>query len=350
MKSALGSIVAVAVVLLAPVARADDAKATEAEMKFKAGLEHFKAQDYRAACPEFAESERLDPNPSTEYYLAKCALQNQQLALAWNLFKKAAAGLDGPRLAAAEQGATDLNDQVGLVTLVGTQPAPDLMVHLDDEIVTSQVLIGIPIAVEPGAHVLRATAPNRDEWKREFTIAKGESLNFTVPSLPSEAPEVVRDEVDVATKPAILDADVGDDDAPAPIRSGRSHRLGGVLRVAIDGNSLGRGAALIPSVSFRVADRVELSLGAIIGGIGGGHAGATVFLTQGRLRPLVAVGVPVFFIDGAHAGVHGGAGCAWDVTTRLGAFIELGVERYFGLPEMYERTQFVPSIGVQARL
>lgn len=181
--SYLASITVAAFLLSAPVAHADD---TAAETKFKAAVEHFKAQDYALACPEFEESERLDPNPSTEYFLAKCAAQNKHPAQAWNLFKRAAAGIADPKQrAAAEQGATDLNSQVGLVTLVGTQPAPGLDVRLDGDAVTSQVLVGLPIAVEPGPHVLRATAPSRDEWKREFTIAKGESLSFTVPSLPS---------------------------------------------------------------------------------------------------------------------------------------------------------------------
>jgi hypothetical protein len=190
MKSFLASIALINLMLSQHLAYADD---TVAEVEFKAGVTHFKAQDYATACPEFEHSERLDPNPSTEYFLAKCALQSQHSAQAWNLFKRAASGLPEPKArAAAEQGATDLNGQVGLVTLVGTQPAPSLDVRLDSEVVTSQVLLGLSVAVEPGPHVLRATAPNRDEWKREFTIAKGESLSFTVPSLPSIATEPVR--------------------------------------------------------------------------------------------------------------------------------------------------------------
>lgn len=165
--------------------RADDAAA---DAKFQSGLHHFKAQEYDTACAEFEESEHLGPNPSTEYYLAKCAIVKGHPARAWNLFKQAAAVMpDARQRAAAEQAATDLNNQIGLVTLVGTQPAPSLEVRLDDDNVTSQVLVGQAVAVEPGPHVLRATAPDRNEWKREFTIAKGESLSFTVPTLPSTA-------------------------------------------------------------------------------------------------------------------------------------------------------------------
>lgn len=157
-----------------------------AEAKFNSGLAHFKAQEYAAACADFRESEAQDPNSSTEYYLGKCAVQEQHPAQAWNFFKRAAAGLDDPKKrAAAEQAATDVLPRIGLVALVGTEPAPGLEVRIDSDVVTSQVLLGLPFAVEPGAHTLTATAPDRTTWRRDFTIAQGESLSFSVPSLPS---------------------------------------------------------------------------------------------------------------------------------------------------------------------
>lgn len=184
MRTTIFRVITIATVIAAMhPARADDAAA---DAKFQSGMQHFKLQDYATACKEFEESEQLGPNPSTKYYLAKCALQSSKPARAWNLFKQAAAAMpDAKMRAVAEQGANDLTAQVGLVTLVGTQPAPKLEVRMDDEVITVQVLVGQPIAVEPGPHVLRATAPDRDVWKREFTIAKGESLSFSVPALPA---------------------------------------------------------------------------------------------------------------------------------------------------------------------
>lgn len=125
--------------------------------------------------------------------------------------------------------------------------------------------------------------------------------------------------------------------------------LGALVRFAIDTEE-GNGGALVVGVTYGIAARVELSLSALVSDDLGLTAGGALFLASGAWRPMVVAGIPVFFVDGTHVGVHGGAGVQWQPNRRFGAFVELAVEHFFSAPAGFDSTLFVPSIGVQARL
>ena len=106
-------------------------------------------------------------------------------------------------------------------------------------------------------------------------------------------------------------------------------------------------AASSPSADGGVADLVGAAL--LLGPELGARPGATFFLLEGAWKPFAALGVPIFFIDGARPGVHAGAGLHVDTSERLGAFVEVAVEHFPTMPEPLFKTVFVPSIGAQAR-
>src|SRR5262245_29277651 len=80
-----------ALVLHAPVALAEDAggRATAIRL-FEDGEKAMSEGNYGAACPKFAESQRLDPQLGTLLHLADCFEKWGKTASAWASFKEAA--------------------------------------------------------------------------------------------------------------------------------------------------------------------------------------------------------------------------------------------------------------------
>ena len=65
---------------------------------------------------------------------------------------------------------------------------------------------------------------------------------------------------------------------------------------------------------------------------------------------LVAVGVPIYFLDsGALVGVHGAVGAEWNLSPHAGVLLEAGVQYYFSAPMGIVDVAFVPSVAFNYR-
>ena len=160
-----------------------------AEALFREGRRLFDSGSYPAACAKLAESERLDPAPGTLLNLAGCYEKNGQTASAWATFKEAVSAshqrgradweeLARTRAAALEPGLSRLTISVASSSLDGLQ------VHRDGAAV-GQAEWGTPIPVDPGPHVIDATAPGRTAFHQSVDIGVG-GTNVTV-SIPELA-------------------------------------------------------------------------------------------------------------------------------------------------------------------
>jgi hypothetical protein len=121
------------------------------------------------------------------------------------------------------------------------------------------------------------------------------------------------------------------------------------VRVDVDGNDLG-GAVAAVGASYGVASSLELGVAALAGANFGAWGGATIYLGRGHWKPVITVGVPIYFLDsGALLGVHGAVGAEWNVSPHAGFMLEAGVQYYFSAPMEIVDVAFVPSASFNYR-
>jgi hypothetical protein len=155
--------------LVAAPALADDKAAADAA--FTRAKELIKQGNYAEACPLFEASHRADPQIGALLNIADCHEHVGRTASAWAEFRESeelATKRHDPRAAYAKQRADALADH--LAKLRVTAPAiAGLVVRRDGVDVT--LFVGQELPVDPGDHVVSASAPGRVDWKTTVTIA-----------------------------------------------------------------------------------------------------------------------------------------------------------------------------------
>jgi hypothetical protein len=186
------AILAISLLFAGPEALAQGDKAA-AETLFQAGITLMGQGKYAEACPKLAESQRADPSSGTLLNLGSCYEKTGRPASAWATFKEAAA-------LARSQGQTDreatANGRIAaleptLSTLridAGDMPG---MVVKRDGLEVGRGSLGVPIAVDPGEHVITAAAPEHEEWKATVTVGpNADTKAVTVPPLRKKAERI----------------------------------------------------------------------------------------------------------------------------------------------------------------
>lgn len=161
-------------------------KAT-AEALFDQGKDLMRAGSYEAACPKFAESQRLDPGVGTLLGLGECYERTGRITSAWATFREASAlartGGDTRRDALAQQRYSRLEPTLPkLVVTVKETPGVEVSV-VDGTSALARAVWGSPLPVDPGEHTIRASAPGYEDWSTTVKIDKGESKAVEVPPL-----------------------------------------------------------------------------------------------------------------------------------------------------------------------
>ena len=165
-----------------------------AEVLFNEALALLANQKPKEACMKLEESQRLDPGVGTLLYLADCYREVGRTASAWATFKEAAymAKSHGDeREAVALEQARELEPKLSYLTLeVGAASgSAELQLQHDGKVV-GQALWGTAFPVDPGAHVLEATAPGKKTWSVTVNVADGpHQERIAVPALEDAAPE-----------------------------------------------------------------------------------------------------------------------------------------------------------------
>ena len=147
--------------------------------------------DLAAACPQLAESQRLDPAIGTLLNLADCYEKSGKTASAWTRFLEAADVArslgQASREKTARGRAAALEARLSRL-VVDVPPAsrvPGLTVARDG-IVLGEALWGVPAPVDPGQHSIVAKAPGHREFSTRFSV-NGASQSVTVPPLVAES-------------------------------------------------------------------------------------------------------------------------------------------------------------------
>jgi hypothetical protein len=165
-----------------PGGRADEA--------FREALAHEEAGRYADARKLFEESARLDPASGTLIHVANCEEHEGRLAAAWDTLRRARA------LAVRDHAADYASLAEGRATEIAAR-LPAITVIVPREVATLAGVVvredGQPLAVEdwgaalpvdPGEHLVEASAPGRAPWTSRTTVlARTDRATVVVPML-----------------------------------------------------------------------------------------------------------------------------------------------------------------------
>lgn len=161
-----------AVIALSAPAWAQDPAAAEA--LFREGRALRAAGKTDEACLKFKASQALEPSSGTLLNLADCHLAQGKTATAWAEFLAAArmARERGKTRQEAEatRRAAELEATLSYLTLRVAEPAPGLELRRNGESIDPTVL-GSRVPVDPGQHVLEASAPGHEPVRMTVQIA-----------------------------------------------------------------------------------------------------------------------------------------------------------------------------------
>jgi hypothetical protein len=184
---------ACAMVTAAPPSAAQDAATTGAAAAlFDEGAALMESGKYAEACPKLARSQELSPNGGTLLALADCYEKTGKVASAWVAYKEAAIRANAAKRADAEAlalaAAKRLEPRVSklTVTVPGESDVEGLALSRDGRPL-GRPEWGVALPIDPGEHVIRATAPGRKPWTKGLRFGKtGETHAVRVPALERE--------------------------------------------------------------------------------------------------------------------------------------------------------------------
>ena len=146
------------------------------------------------ACRKLEESRRLDPLPGTILNLASCHEREGLTASAMAEFREARAMAErdhrDERVAFAEEHMKALEPKLSMLTIVVGPEAdrPELSITRDG-IVLGRAAWGTRIPVDPGMHVIEASAPGKAKRRVEVRVGPdGDAQTATVAPLEDAAP------------------------------------------------------------------------------------------------------------------------------------------------------------------
>ncbi len=180
---AFSSVFASVAVLL--VSASASAQSGAADELYKAGIQLIQKNQTAAACEKFQASYSLEPLPSTLTALATCREQEGKTATAYGHFKRVAENeKENPdRQKFAADRAKALEPKLIRMTIDMRDRPKGLTITLDGKEVADAVL-GISIPMDPGEHIIIATAPGKKDWMQKVNLGPSQVANrIDIPAL-----------------------------------------------------------------------------------------------------------------------------------------------------------------------
>ncbi len=185
--SIVGGLTLATMVLAPTEARAQSASEQMlAQSLFEEGRQLMDKGKYSEACPKLAESQRLDPGGGTLLNLAICHENEGRLGSAYFEMNSALAQ-------ALKDGRKDREKLANERLAVLTARVPKLAVHVAQETLDIEVKVDGTVlrkpawdlftVVDPGPHVIDATAPGKAPFRQTITVREGEQRTVEIPAL-----------------------------------------------------------------------------------------------------------------------------------------------------------------------
>lgn len=165
-----------------------DARAAAAVL-FEDGKKLMAEGRHAEACPKLAESQRIDPGMGTLFNLAVCHEQTNQTASAWVGFRDVAAMAmaagQSDREKVARGRAAALEPKLCRLQITVQPAAASAGVQVKrDGAVIAPALFGASVPLDPGRHLISATAPGKEPWEVTVILEQpGSTITVDVPPL-----------------------------------------------------------------------------------------------------------------------------------------------------------------------
>lgn len=243
----------------------------ESDKLFREGRELLKAGKIPEACEAFAGSQRLEAKVGTLLNLADCREKQGQTATAWQLFLEAKQLADvqhDRRQAEAEKRAQAIKAKLSYLTItLAPERQVDGLVIKRNGVTVDRALWNTAVAVDPGDHVIEASAPRFRPWSTAQTIGGKQKAAVVVEALVAEP---------IAQTPRVEPGAGGAGPAAAVERSADA--------------PTGTAAPRLPSPPLRLFS-VGLVLGATTDDdtVFGGRASGSIAVPHGALRGIVSL-------------------------------------------------------------
>ena len=224
----------------------NDKAGAQAEALFVEAKKRMAAGDYASACPKLAERQRLDPGSGTLAALATCDEHEGRTATAWSEFKDliaAAQAASRPdREEFAKRHVAQLEPLLSHMTITvsaGARGIPSLVVQRDG-IPVGAPSWGLSFPVDPGDHVVEASAPGYKAWSVHVAVGTPAAVQAVdVPALEVVPVAVAAPAVAPAPVAAVARPTGGSQRTIAFVVGGvgaRSRGVGSILRLLQSGN------------------------------------------------------------------------------------------------------------------
>ncbi|MBX3127812.1 MAG: hypothetical protein KF718_13900 [Polyangiaceae bacterium] len=161
---------------LAPRAVGQPMNAEEASREFKAAQTLYQAKRCAEALPKLRRLVEGTSSPNAQLYVARCLRDTSQLPAAYNAYSEAIRSAADERYAdtrsAAAAERVALESKVARIVIAAADPPDGLVVWLDD-VELAAPRFGEPHAVARGRLRVRAEAPGRRPFERDFELTEG---------------------------------------------------------------------------------------------------------------------------------------------------------------------------------
>ncbi len=189
---AASALAASAVFATAAAEAADpDPEVAAADALYRSAKEALARGDNGRACELLEQSLRLQPAPGTLLNLGECHARLGQWVAALDAFRQARERLapGDYRVAFAERRISEIDEAAPHVELDPSGASPgDARVFLDDREVAAGSF-GVPLAVDPGTHVVVVRAPQHREARTVVTLEERALRKIEIAPGPPDVPE-----------------------------------------------------------------------------------------------------------------------------------------------------------------
>jgi hypothetical protein len=224
----------IALLLTAQQARSQGDDEATSRALFNEGRKLAEAGQYPAACPKFEAARRAHASTGVLMNLADCYEKTGRTASAWTTFGEAAsvatrAGRQGDEIEATRR-QTALEPRINHLTIHVIHEIPGLTLK-SDGVEIPRGGWDVPTPVDPGAHEIAATAPDRQPWTKSFEVSgEAQTTTVEVPELRASAPAPV---AQVSTAPQPVAAEAGPQSTPGNVQRWAGVAVGGAGIVAL---------------------------------------------------------------------------------------------------------------------
>ncbi len=223
-----------------------------AEALFRAGRDLLNEGKVAEACVKLEESQRVAPAAGTLLNLAVCHEREGRIATAWVEFQGALtlARRDKrpEREALASERLAVIESQLPKITVAVPQEArvQGLTVRRGS-VEIAQAAWGLEIPIDPGKHVVTASAPGYRAWQQELELSPGKRMTVTVPVLVKDASEATS-----VQRPAVRE----------PMPQSSAATMASKPEAGVDGGTNGR-------ATVRTSAWIVGAVGLVATGVGG---------------------------------------------------------------------------------